>query len=126
MSDTLWNIFGGQFVHKQKPIRRISVNAQELQNTDPSKVVTHSETGRLCVPVTMGRPGTSKRVTPATDIDAGDAAYLVQIPGQKTIYFSNRERAEAYYWREHDRIERRQKEIQNRIEARKQERLRYG
>lgn len=126
MNNRLQDIFGTQFVHRQRPVRRIGVMAQELQKADPSKVITHSETGRLCVPMEMRRPGTSKRATPATDVDAGDRAFLVQVPGQPTAYFSNRERAEAYYWREHDRIAVRQKEIEQRIRARKQERLGYG
>lgn len=127
MSNCLRDIFGTtQFVHRQRPTQRISVRAQELMKADPSKVITHSETGHLCVPREMPRPGKSKRVTPATDLDAGDRAYLVQVPGQPTAYFSNKERADAYYWREHDKIEARKKEIERRIRARKQERLGYG
>ena len=124
MSDCLRDIFGTtQYVYRRRPVARISVRAQELQKADPTKVMTHSETGYLCVPREMPRPGKSKRVTKATDVDAGDRAYLVQVPGQPTAYFSNKERADAYYWREHDRIEARQKEIKRRIEARKQERM---
>jgi hypothetical protein len=106
--NTLWDVFGRQFVHQVKPTQRFGTVTSSYKQAHPDKVITHPGNGAESIAIQMRRPGTSNRVS-TSDLDTGEKAFWVQVPGKPVMHFSNREQAEAYYWREHDRLEAKQK-----------------